>query len=412
MTAMDDPRKFPDAAAAPVECANLHALAAASQSAQGLEAAALDTQVVRALRAMLAPGQGDRLAAVFATAPSVAVHRHLWRLLVECERQLAAVGAAQGAGGGAGEGVGDEALAVTVFALPLVIVAGIEGEQPAQATISGVLDDAAALASILREHGALAGNLSFSLANVLTSAAAIDLARLPEILSWRVLPQSPTARRELAPAPIALLPGPETVHVRFLLGSAIAAPGANLLSDDNVGKWGIPFAHALGRQLAASVGSSVGSPAGSSVSSSGVSLLALPRAPQTLLRAARQGRASQREVGAHIFASNAIRKLRASVGEPTAVISAHRAPDAIDGGEVRLSLSSPFDPREAEGFRCPLYPLDRVEDVVAMLADLLVECRVTDVRVVAGVHADRDSSTGLPLLFKGDTAPASMSAVH
>jgi hypothetical protein len=72
---------------------------------------------------------------------------------------------------------------------------------------------------------------------------------------------------------------------------------------------------------------------------------------------------------------------------------------------VRLSLSSPFHPHEAEGFRCPLYPLDRVGDVVAMLKDLLDECRVADVRIVPGIHGDRDSSTGLPLLFKGDDVP-------
>jgi hypothetical protein len=176
----------------------------------------------------------------------------------------------------------------------------------------------------------------------------------------------------------------------------LASRGADLLRNADVGKWGIPFTQELGRQL--------GAP--------GISVLALPRAPQTLLHAVQQGRAAQREVGAHIFAGNAIRKLRASVGEPTAVISAHRAPDAVNGGEVRLSLSSPFDPREAEGFRCPLYPLDRVADVVAMLTELLGECRVSDVRVLPGVHDDSDPVTGLPLLFKGDSLPASLHALH
>jgi hypothetical protein len=158
----------------------------------------------------------------------------------------------------------------------------------------------------------------------------------------------------------------------------------------------MPFAQALGRQL--------GAP--------GITLLALPRAPQSLLQAVRQGRAAQREVGAQIFATNAIRRLRAAVGEPTAVISAHHCPGAINGGEVRLSLSSPFDPREAEGFRCPLYPAETVDEVVAMLIDFLNECRVADLRVVPGVHGDRDPATGLPLLFKGDDARAAVMALH
>ena len=92
------------------------------------------------------------------------------------------------------------------------------------------------------------------------------------------------------------------------------------------------------------------------------------------------------------------------------MISAHRAAAAPGGGELRLSLSSPFDPRPAEGFRCPLFPTDRVDDVAAMLRDLLRDCRVADVRIVPGVHADRDPQTGLPLLFKADAAPAAVQA--
>jgi hypothetical protein len=174
--------------------------------------------------------------------------------------------------------------------------------------------------------------------------------------------------------------------LRLLVGSALAAPGVDLLRDTRVGAWGMPLAHALARQLAIP----------------GVTLLALPRAPQSLVNAVWNGRNVQREVSAQLFASNAIRKLRAAVGEPVAVVSAHRC---AGGGELRLSLSSPFDPREAEGFRCPLYPFDRVGDVAAMLVDLMRDCRVTDIRTLAGVHPDRDAATGLPLLFKPESLP-------
>ena len=48
-----------------------------------------------------------------------------------------------------------------------------------------------------------------------------------------------------------------------------------------------------------------------------------------------------------------------------------------------------------------------------MLAKLMRDCRVTDIRTLAGVHADRDAGTGLPLLFKPDTIPDSAGAgVH
>ena len=42
-----------------------------------------------------------------------------------------------------------------------------------------------------------------------------------------------------------------------------------------------------------------------------------------------------------------------------------------------------------------------------MIKSLLRDCRVTDIRTVAGVHADRAAGTGLPLLFKPDTMPDS-----
>ena len=374
MPEIDDPRGFPDPAAAPAEARRLHDLAAASLAAATTqESTALDATIRQFLEELLAPGHGAELADVFATAPAVAIYRHLWRLLAQSE--LAPVRAGT--------------LNVTVFALPVIVVAGIEDGRGAEVTLPCVLADVAALVNILREHRALAGNLSFAVANVLVGSRAIDLPHLPGLLSRRALTEAAAHAHVPEPAPIELRGGTETVHLRFLVGSALAAPGADLLRDAQVGNWGIPLAQALARQLAVP----------------GTSVLALPRAPQSLVNALRQGRAAQREVGMQLFAANAIRKLRAAVGEPTAVISAHRAPGAVNGGELRLSLSSPFDPREAEGFRCPLYPQESVADVVAMLAGFMAECRVADVRVVSGVHDDRDSATGLPLLFKGDRLP-------
>jgi len=374
-----DPRTFPDATAAPAAARSLYALAEASLAAEtGQRAEAIDRELRSLLAARLA-ADGPELAAILAGAPSVAVTRHLWRALDAGWREAAAP---------AGAG-----LAVTVFALPLVIVTGLESAE-GDGLLPGVLADPAGIAAILADSGALAGNRTFALANALVAADALDIARLPEFFAWQRLPDAlaPGAAppvRALAPAPCAFHAAREAVYLRFLVGTAIAKPGADLLADTAVGKWGVPFCRELGRQLGAGR----------------VPVLALARAPQRLLPAVAQGRAAQREVSAQIFASNAIRKFRASVGEPAAVVSAHRAPDAPGGGELRLSLSSPFEPRGAEGFRCPLYPLDRVGDVASMLVDLLRDCRVTDIRVLAGVHADRVARTGLPLLFKPDTIP-------
>jgi hypothetical protein len=144
----------------------------------------------------------------------------------------------------------------------------------------------------------------------------------------------------------------------------------------------------------------------------GASVLVLPRAALSLPAALLEGRKAQRDVSAQLFASNALRRLRAAFGEPTAILSAHRAPEAEGGGELRLSLSSPFSPRDAEGLRCPLLATERVSDVTAMLVDLLRDCRVQDVRAVAGIQPDRDAATGLTLLFKPETVPDGAPVPH
>ncbi len=374
-----DPRLFPNARNAPCRVADLYALAERSLGADtGQEADSLNAQVRAVLVTELA-GDGSGLATIFAGAPSVSLARYLWRELDAAWRVAAG---RQRAG-----------LAVTIFAVPLVIVAGIAAPS-AEGALPATLDAPQNLAAILRDHHALGGNETFALGNVLVAADAIDIRRLPEMLTWQRLPDSQSTRislppRILEPTPLAFVAGHETVHLRFLIGSAITQPGIDPVPDSSVGLWGTPLALELSRQLAGGA----------------ASVLALPRAPQSLLSAVRQGRVAQREVSAQIFASNAIRKLRASVGEPSAVISAHHAADALQGGELRLSLSSPFEPREAEGFRCPLYPQDRVADVVTMLLDLLGDCRVTDIRILDGVYADRDAATGMPLLFKADALP-------
>jgi hypothetical protein len=376
---MLDPRRYPPAAAAPAPFARLYALTEERLGAPTGDAAVrIDGQLGTALDALLA-GEGAALARLFADVPSAAIHRHLWRLLAERERAVAA----------------DAGLRLTLFAIPLIIVAAADGKPIAPVTLPGVVDDIAGKVAILREHRALAGNESFALGNALVAADALALERLPELLAARALPATETPLRALAPAPITVGSATETVHLRFLVGTALAAPTADPLQEQAVGKWGIPFAAALARDI--------GAP--------GVSVLALPRAPQGLVSALWQGRVAQREVGAQLFASNAIRRLRASVGEPQAVLSAHGPLDG-GGGEVRLSLSSPFDPREAEGFRCPLLPQDRVDDVVKMLTDLLRDCRVDSVREMPGLHADRDPGTGLTLLFKGDALPGTSAPLH
>jgi hypothetical protein len=372
-TDIADPRVFPErveaAFALHVERA---AASLASSSASGAENC--DALVASDMAHALNAGNAMWLAGLLAAAPSAAIARQLWRQLVSAWEQT--THSEQGAVG------------VTLFAMPIVIVAA-RADDAAPSRLEGALPDSGRLRAILLEHGALAGNRSFALANGLAASDAIDVPRLPDLLTWTRLPDA-TGKAPLhavEPAPIQLIAGEQTVHLRFIVGTALAAPGAPLLADSRVDGWGVPFAQELARQL----------------SPTELTVLALPRAPRSPLLALHEGRTAQREVGAQLFASDAIRRLRASVGEPSAVISAHRCPTALGGGELRLSLSSVFDSRQAKGFRCPLFAPERVGDVAAMLLDLLHDCRVAGVHVLSGVYPDRDPRTGLTLLFKAES---------
>jgi len=365
---MEDPRHFETPVHAEPAAVSLYRLAEASLgAATSQHAGEHDVEIAARLHAMLAPDAGDRLAALFAGVPSTAVYRHLWRALAKVERERSSLR--------------------RPFALPVVVVAAAETSAAAGTTLPGVLDEVDIVVSLLREHGALAANTSVALANTLVSVDALSYAHLAGLLAWGDVAQGVAV---LPPAPMRVESTVESVHLRFIIGTAIAAPGADLFRERVPGGWGMPVAQALSRMLGAA----------------GVSVLALPRAPMPLVEAARQGELAQREVGAQLFASNAIRAIRARVGEPSAVISVHRSDADTQRAEVRLSLSSLLDPRSAEGFRCELSPLEGIDDVVSMLETLLADCRITDVRRMPGVHADRDPATGQPLLFKADTPRA------
>lgn len=367
-----DPRTWPAADAADALATRLHRFAGDAVAAGTRhEADALDAAAKALLREALGDPRSARIGAALASAPSLDVSRHLWRLLVDIEGQAA-----------------QEGPAAALFAVPIVLVAALETREVA-VTLSGALSNRDALAALLREGRGLGGVETFALSNALVGVDAIDVAAWPQLRA-RIAHGAEGTPLDLPPAPIDVRERGERVHLRFIPGALLASRPARPFAEANIGAWGMPFAQALSRELRVP----------------GVALLALPRAPQPLLSAVQSGRAAQRDVSAQVFASNAIRRLRASFGEPTAIISAHRVQLAPGGGELRLSLSSALSPKHAEGFRCPLYPYEAAVDVAGALAALMRDCRVADVRVVPGVHADTDPVTGGPMFFKSAGAYA------
>ncbi|HZQ63020.1 MAG TPA: hypothetical protein VFC24_16815 [Casimicrobiaceae bacterium] len=370
-----DPRVHEDPGTAPEPLRTWYALAA--QSLGAATPAISDARDDDLRRALLPALERDArvVEGAIEHAPTPFVARHLWRLVDELWRATS----------------GQDALAITTFALPLAIVAGVIAPGVESVTLPAVLPDVQAVARVMREGGALRGNQAFTFSAALVPASTLGIATWP---AWQRLRSIVRAQHLgddalFMPAPMHVTAGSESVHLRFLVGTAMAAAGVDLLAERTVGRWGAAVTKELVRQLA----------------HEHVSVLPLPRPPQSPLPARHDGLVAQRDISAQLFASNAIRKLRAASGEPSAVISSHRAQDAPGGGELRLSLSSPFAPRDAEGFRCPIHPIEPVGIPLRMLLDLLRDCRVQDVRLVAGVHPDTAAGSGMPLFFRPDTIP-------
>ena len=360
---LPDPRAFPIYEGTPPN--PLIDLALASLAAElGVIQEKRDTELRELLAQYLVINEVTVIADALARSPSLAVQRHITRVLALAHVE-------------AGRSRGDAGLPTTVFAIPLVIVAG----NPTAVNVPGALPDIDEFVGLMKGASALRGNQSFGLSNALASAGAFALEKLPASLAWwNLTPGAPVAIDKAA------LPVPanqESVFLRFFVGTAVAGPSVDLLTDNDTGKWGMPFTQAFAKQLGGG----------------NLSLLAMPRPPRSPLAALFQGRAAQREVSLQLFATNAIRKFRSGVGEPEAVISAHRT-DA--GGEVRLSLSNVFDEKGAEGFRAELFPTDRAQDVAVMMRDLLAECGVASVTILADVFPDIDAETKLPMLFRAD----------
>ncbi|MEN9560416.1 MAG: hypothetical protein RLZZ502_1627 [Pseudomonadota bacterium] len=289
--------------------------------------------------------------------------------------QRALVRALSAALDAAGRELADEGLSCHVFAIPLMVVCAA----PSAMRIAGEVPDIAELISIMRDKGALRGNQSLSLSPALVNTRVFDLEILPALLSLWQLPMGHLP--ELGGADMECMGAQESVHLRFLIGTAYASKTADLLTALDTVPWGMPFTQALGKQL----------------SQNGATVLPLPNAPMSPLAALSGGLAAQRAVSLNLFVSNAVRNARASVGEPQAVISAHRVPG---GGEIRLSLSNPLDEKGAQGWAAPLYAMDRAHDVVRLITELLGACQVHDVQVLGDIFPDRTPDTGLPLYMK------------
>lgn len=340
MTPLPDPRRYGNGE---------HLLARLAAAARG---AGERSALAAAVRETLERGDSAALRAALAAAPGSAAYAALSGAIAEAVDVPAA---------------DPDTVALRFFAIPLVIVAGARG--PAQ--LVGALPDAAEIAGLLEQHGALGPTRNFGLSNALVEANSLDGLDPVAVRGWALA----GAPREWNPAPVAIAARGEEVHLRFLVGAGLTAAGAPAFIETgaNVAAWGMPVTRALAAQLRAP----------------GIEVLPLPRPPARLLAAVAAGRQAQLAAAFDLFASNALRRFRMSVGDPAAVVSAHET------GEIRVTFSSPLDESLHDGFRWPLHPAEDLAAVAAGIDALFRECRIGDVRVVGRVLPDL-SPAGVP----------------
>ncbi len=245
-----------------------------------------------------------------------------------------------------------------LFAIPVLLIAGGE----AGSVLPCVVPDIAELTRLFETAGALGRAKNFGFSNALTSLGSLEA--LPWSTLYRVAQgdgPAGIAGLDLPPTDVLLRSNDEQIDLRFLAGAAVApadAPGF-VESAADVGRWGMSFTQALGRQL----------------SGHGVSVLPIARPPMSPLRAARAGRFAHAELGFQLFLSSALRRARMRFGDPEVTVA------ALGDASIRVRLASPFDPSFLEEYRWPLGPADDLVEVSDSLFGLLAEVRLDRIEV-------------------------------
>ncbi|HUF22161.1 MAG TPA: hypothetical protein VMP00_15585 [Burkholderiales bacterium] len=257
----------------------------------------------------------------------------------------------------------ENALQIRVFAIPILIVAGGR----ADAVVSGVIPNPAALSELLARAGAFGPMRNFGLSNALATAESLESVALTELYRIaRAADPDFSPGLDLPPEDIRTATAEEAVYLRFFAGAAVTAHAAPSFVETaaSVGAWGMPFTRALSTQL----------------QTPGLSVLPVPRPPQDPLQALRNGRFAQRELGFQLFLSNALRKARMRSGDPDVTLAAHA------DESIRVRLTSPFDESLDEQYRWPLDPVDDLAAVTDSICSLLAECRLDRIDILDTVQ--------------------------
>ena len=317
------------------------ALAAAASPATSADRANAQSALVNTIRRSLSDGD--------ATSVTEALHAPLPS--ASARALIAAVDAA--INGPSAEEQGS--VLARVFLLPLLLVSA--GKAPA--TVPGVVPDITELTTLMKRAAALGAVENFGLGNAMGSFAGASAVSPADLHALVRRFGSAGGNDLLAPEPVSIESADETVHLRFLAGASVTPADlpSFLETAGQIGRWGMGLSQALAQQLA----------------DPGLSLLPLPRAPRPWFTALHEGRFAREELAFNLFASAAIRRIRAESGDPEALITART------DGTIRIDLTSPFDAMLGHAHAWKLAPADDLAAVERSIRQLLEDCRVSRV---------------------------------
>jgi hypothetical protein len=336
-----DPRQYVNDTVSPLASSAQQVAESTSDSQSLLDALA------RQISGMLARGDEHAVRDALRKAPSAQASRALYRAL-DLALTPGFPGEARSITAAPEHGVN-----LHLFAIPVLIVAGAPREQ----RISGVVPDTDAVRALFEQSGVLGHCRNFGLSNALAALEHMDaipwvtLHAIAHAQAW-----TDYAGLDLPPADIDVPGERETVHLRFISGAALTPADAPAFVEaaGDIGRWGIPLTKELGKQLTAA----------------DVSLLAIPRAPRSIVRAMQEGWFAVRELGFQLFLSNALRQARMRIGEPDVTVT------ACSDQTIRIRLTSPFDELLDQTYGWPLSPSDDFDEIVGSISTLLEEARV------------------------------------